>query len=142
MGAQMTPRGAHTPYHPRWYRRRVSTYWWLHQWSFVRFILRELSSVFIGLAVVLTLLQVHALSCCADGYHRLQQYLAHPLVIAFHCVSLAFVVFHAVTWFNLAPKAVPRRVHGKHIPALLITLPNYVAWAGISVLVAWIILGG
>ena len=41
--------GAHyTLYHPRWYRRRVSVWWWLQKGSYTGFVLRELTSVFVA----------------------------------------------------------------------------------------------
>ena len=49
-------------YHPKWYRTTVSTYWWSRQWSHFKFILRELSSIFVAYFVVLTLLLLGALS--------------------------------------------------------------------------------
>ena len=57
----MTERSAYTEFRPKWYRPRVSTYWWLSQWSYSKFILRELSSVFVAYFIVITLLQVRAL---------------------------------------------------------------------------------
>jgi len=53
-----------------------------------------------------------------------------------------FVVFHATTWFNLTPKAMPLRVRGKRIPSLLIVAPSYFVWLAISAAVAWILLRG
>ena len=43
---------AYTDYHPRWLRRRVSTYWWLEKWSYFAFVLREGSCLFVGWFVV------------------------------------------------------------------------------------------
>ena len=40
-GRVMSDPRAYTPYHPRWLRQPVSTYWWLEKWSYFRFILRE-----------------------------------------------------------------------------------------------------
>ena len=57
----MIERPAYTEFHPKWYRTRVSTYWWLARWPYVKFILRELSSVFVALFVIMTLLQIRAL---------------------------------------------------------------------------------
>jgi fumarate reductase subunit C len=57
-------------------------------------------------------------------------------------VSFFFVVFHAVTWFNLAPKAVAVRVHGKRLPGFALAAPNSAAWIAISAFVAWILLRG
>jgi fumarate reductase subunit C len=57
-------------------------------------------------------------------------------------VSLFFVVFHAVTWFNLAPQAMVVRLGGKRVPGAWIAAANYAAWALASALAAWILLGG
>src|SRR5438132_766531 len=46
------PSDRYTEYHPRWYRTRVSTWWWLARWPYLKFILREISSVFVAWFVV------------------------------------------------------------------------------------------
>ncbi|HEX2279881.1 MAG TPA: hypothetical protein VHN13_22570, partial [Candidatus Tectomicrobia bacterium] len=88
------------PYHPRWYRPRVSTYWWLWRWAYLKFILRELSSVFVAYFVVLMLLQLRALSQGPEAYAAFHAWLKTPRIIALNSVSLLFLLFHAVTWFN------------------------------------------
>lgn len=130
----------YTEYHPRWYRPRVSVYWWLGQWQYLKFILRELSSVFVGLAVVMTLLQLRALRGGPEAYARFQDRLHSPAIVVLSVVSLFFVLFHTVTWFNLAPRAVAVRMRGKRIPEWLIAGPNYVAWIVVSGAVTWLVL--
>jgi fumarate reductase subunit C len=130
----------YTEYHPRWYRPRVSVYWWLGQWRYLKFILRELSSVFVALVVVMTLLQLRALRSGPDAYARLQAQLKTPAVIAISLISLFFVVFHTITWFNLTPRAMPVRLRGKLIPEWLVATPNYVVWIVASGAVAFVIL--
>ena len=132
----------YTEYHPKWYRKRVSTYWWSRQWSYFRFILRELTSVSVAYFVVLTLLLLFALSRGERRYGEFLEWLRSPLMIALNAIALAFVLFHTITWFNLAPRAVPVWVRGKRLPDLLITAPNYVAWLAISAVVAWVVLRG
>ncbi len=61
LGCQVSsrePDGAagYTPFHPRWYRARVSTYWWLKRRSYFVFILRELSSLFVPKMLITTIL--------------------------------------------------------------------------------------
>jgi fumarate reductase subunit C len=129
-------------YQPQWYRPRVSTYWWLWRWAYLKFILRELSSIFVAYYVVLTLLQLRALSHGPEAYAAFQEWLKTPGVIALNGVSLVFVLFHMITWFNLAPRAMVVRVRGKRAPDLLIAGSNYVAWLAVSVAVAWLILRG
>jgi len=129
-------------FHPRWYRPRVSTYWWLHQWSYLKFVLRELSSIFVALFVVITLLQLRALSHGPQAYADFQTWMKTPAVIAVNAVSFVFVLFHVVTWFHLAPRAMAVRFAGKRVPELLIVGANYAAWVAISVVVAWFLRGG
>ena len=131
-----------TEYLPRSYHTRVSTYWWLKRWAYLKFILREASSVFVAWTVVMTLLQIRALARGPADYAEFQNWLRSPLLLALNAVSLAFVVFHAVTWFNLAPKAMVVRLRGKRLPNLAIAGPNFAAWLVISAAVTWILLRG
>ena len=131
-----------TEYLPKSYRTRLSTYWWLTRWPYLKFILREASSVFVAWIVIVTLLQIQALSRGSAEYAEFQNWLRNPLVLLLNVVSLLFVVFHAVTWFNLAPKAMAIRLRGNRLPNLAISGPNYVAWVVISAAVAWILLRG
>ena len=52
----------YTTHHPRWFRKRVSTYWWLEQWAYLKFVLRELSSIFVAGFIVIVLLWIRAVS--------------------------------------------------------------------------------
>jgi fumarate reductase subunit C len=132
----------YTKFHPRWYRPRVSTYWWIWRWAYLKFILRELSSVFVAYFVVLTLFLLRALGRGPEAYARFEERLKAPILIALSALAFFFVLFHALTWFHLAPKAMALRMRGKRVPDFLIVLPNYVAWLGISAVVAWLLLRG
>ena len=116
----------YTDFHPRWYRRRVSTWWWLGRWSYLKFILREISSVFVAWFIVELLMYIDALSQ-QQTYWEFQAFLQNPIVVTLNIISLFFVVFHAVTWFNLAPAAMVVRLGGKKVPGVLIAGSNYVA---------------
>ena len=127
----------YTEYHPRWYRPRVSTWWWLARWPYLKFILREISSVFVAWFVVVLLLQIRALSRGPEAYAAFERWLQNPLIVLLNLITLFFVVFHAITWFNLAPSAMAIRLRGKRVPDLVIVGTNYAAWAAVSVVVAW-----
>ena len=133
---------AYTDYHPRWYRPRMSTYWWLDRWPYLAFILRELSSVFVAWAVVYLLFLVQAVGRGASSYREFLDWSASPRILLLNLVALAFLTFHAVTWFNLAPQAMVVHMRGKRVPGAWIAISNYVAWAVVSAFVAWIILRG
>ena len=132
----------YTEFHPRWYRPRMSTYWWLKKRSYLAFIAREVSSLFVAWFVVYLLLLLEAVARSKDGYDEFLAWSRHPLVILLNVVSLFFIVIHAATWFNLAPQAVVVRVRGKRVPSSWIIALNYVALALSSALVAWLLLGG
>ena len=133
---------APTEFLPKTFRTRVSTYWWLWRWSYLKFILRELSSVFVAWFVIMTLLQIRALKRGPADYMEFQEWLRSPILVALNALSLFFVIFHAVTWFNLSPKAMAIRVAGKRVPGVLIAAPNYVAWLAISAAIVWLLLRG
>lgn len=138
----MSQRPSHTAFHPRWFRRRVSTYWWLFRWSHLAFILREISSVFVAWFVIYLLLLVRAISQGAGSYQQFLSWSAKPGILLVNIVSLAFIVFHACTWFNLAPSAMVMRLRGERVPAVWIIASNYGAWVVASIVLAWIILRG
>ena len=138
----MSERPAYTEYHPRWLRRRPSTYWWLERRAYLSFITRELSSIFIAWFVVYLLLFIHAVSKGDASYQQFLLWSRHPVVMVLNVVTFLFVVFHAFTWFNLAPKAMVVHLGKKRLPASLISVSNYGAWVVATALVLWLLVGG
>lgn len=130
-----------TPFHPKWHRPRMSVWWWLKRWPYTKFVLRELTSVFVAFCALATLCQVRALAAGPDGYERFAERLASPGFLVLNAVALVAVLFHSVTWFRLAPKAMVLTVRGRRVPDAAIAAANYGAWVILSALVAWIVLG-
>ena len=122
----------YTPYHPRWYRTRVSTYWWLERRSYFLFILRELSSLAVAWFVVYILMLVSAVSGGDETYQRFLGWSRTPFALFLNVGSFVFVVLHAITWFNLAPQAMVVKVAGKRVPGFLIAASNYAGWVVVS----------
>ena len=136
----MNQHAAYTPYHPRWHRTRVSTYWWLGRRSYFLFILRELSSLAVAWFVACFLLLVHAVSGGAAAYQQFLEWTRHPGVLALDIAAFAFVCLHAVTWFNLAPQAMVVRVGATRVPGWMIAASNYAALAATTALVLALLL--
>ena len=130
----------YTEYHPRWLRPRMSTYWWLGKWPYVKFILRELSSIFVAWFVIYLLLLVRAVSRGADAYQSFLSFSAHPAVLAVNVVAFLFILFHAITWFVLAPKAIVAHIGKKRVPPMAIAIPHYGAWIVVSAAILWLLL--
>ena len=131
-----------TEYLPRTYHTRVSTYWWLARARYFKFILREASSVFVAWTVVITLIGIRALSRGQADYAAFEQWMRSPLLLFLNTISFLFILFHAVTWFNLTPKAMVVRVRGARLPGPAVAAPSYAAWVVVSAAVAWILLRG
>jgi fumarate reductase subunit C len=128
----------YTEFHPRWYRPPISTYWWLGKWAYIKFILRELSSVAVAWTVALTIYQISALIRGPEAYAHFQQQMTSPLIVI-NIVAFAFLLLHSITWFNLAPKAMVVRVGGRRVPAALISGPQFLAWFGVSAIIIAIV---
>jgi len=115
-------------------------WWWLERWSYTRFVLRELTSVAVAFFAVLTLLEIRALGRGPEAYAQFVARLKSPLFVVGNLVALVLVLFHSITWFNLAPKAMALRWRGKRLPDIVVAGSNYVAWAVATGIVAWILL--
>ena len=132
----------YTLHHPRWYRRPVSVFWWMEKRSYVVFVLRELTSVFVALVSLLTLLQVRAILSGPEAFESLNARLASPPVTVLLVVGLVALVFHSASWFNLAPRAMPVRLGGRRVPDVLVAGGNYATWLVISAALAALLLWG
>jgi fumarate reductase subunit C len=118
----------------------MSTYWWLGKWPYVKFILRELSSVFVAWFVVFLLLLVRAVARGPEFYRGFLEFAAHPVVLTVNVVAFFFIVFHALTWFAVAPQAIVAHMGTKRVPPVLIAAGHYGAWAVISAALFWLLL--
>jgi fumarate reductase subunit C len=130
----------YTKYHPKWYRKRIPIFWWTHKWVHTKFILRELTSLFVAFYALVLLFQIRALAQGPEVYTNFLDRLKTPVSIALHCIAFLFVLFHSITWFNLAPKALVLRLGKTRIPGKVIAALNYIAWIVFSSAIVWILL--
>ena len=133
----MTEAHAHTPFHPRWLRRHVSTYWWLQSRSYFLFILREASCLFVAWTVVFILLLVRAVAQGPASYQAFLEWSAARPILLLNIVGIAFLVLHAITFFDAAPRALVVHMGRKRVPGSLIAASHYAAWAAASVATFW-----
>jgi len=124
----------------RLYHRPVSTFWWLRRRSYLLFVLRELSSVFVAWFVIYLLLLVSDVSSGSSQYQEFLRWSASPWVLALNTIALVFVLLHAVTWLNLAPKAMVVKVGSSRVPPRLVLGLHYLLWALVTWIVLWVVL--
>jgi len=152
---------------PATYRQPVSRLWWLKKPTYLLFMLRELTCVFVAWSVVFLTMFVYAIGRGEAAYRRFLDWAASPVVVVVNLVALAFLVLHTVTWFALTPKAAvvraPRAgrrvvatkmvyVAGKvrpaatviqvggRVPGAAVIAAQYVGLVVVSVFIAWLVL--
>jgi fumarate reductase subunit C len=115
-----------------WYRRHP---------RFMAYVLREGTSVLLALYAVILIWGLTALASGPEPYSRWLAALASPQSVLVHIAILAAAVYHAITWFRVAPKATPPlRLGGRQLPDAAIIRGGYAAAVvtGLGILVlAW-----
>jgi fumarate reductase subunit C len=124
------------------YHRPMSFWWWLERRAYFKFIVRELTCLFVGAFAVLTLLQVRAIGGGPEEYAAFAAMLSSPAYVAFGAVAFLFVLFHAVTWFPLVPTTIVLRLGERRVPGSVIAGAHFAGWLVVSVVVAYIVLRG
>jgi len=128
-------------YFARLYKPRMSMWWWLSRRSYTAFVLRELSSVFVAWSVVFLLLMVRAVSQGPAEYERFLDWAASPWLLALNVVTLAFVLYHAITFVNLTPQAMVVKLGGRRVPPRVLAGSIYLVWLLVSAFLAWLVVG-
>jgi fumarate reductase subunit C len=138
---ELTAMPQYTTFQPKPYRPRMSAYWYLDQWHYLRYALRESSSFFVAYFSVITLIQIATLKAGPTHYAQFQALMRCPAIIVLNALALGFILLHAVTWFLLVPRVALRQVLNKPTPDLIASAPNFMVWFGATLIVALFILG-
>jgi fumarate reductase subunit C len=116
------------------YIRPIPATWWLQNPAYTKFILRELSSVFIaGYCVFLMVLMYRAKD--AESFAGLYEALKSPLSIVLHLIVLAFAVYNSVTAMHAAPRIVKLYKGDEKVPDNVVVGIHYGMWALASLVV-------
>ena len=121
-------------YHPP-----VPVLWWTRKASYLVFVLRELSSLFVAWLVLYLLLFVRAVGRGEEAYGEFLDWAASPWLVVLNVMAFAFVVLHTITWFALTPAAMVLVVGGRRVPSAAIIGGLYVALAVVSAVVYWLV---
>ena len=126
---------------PGLYYPKMPATWWLRHPAYFRFMMREVSSLFIAIFLVVFLVQVYQLSRGPDAYAAFLEMLRSPGWIAFHVVALAFALYHSVTWFNLTAVVQVVRLGERQVPPRLVSAATFGLWTVLSLgILFWFLL--
>ena len=125
------------PARPGLYYPKLPATWWLKRPGYVRFMLREVTSVFVAIFVVELLVIVHKIGQGPQAFADMMARLQSPGCIVFHVVALAFVVYHTITWFQATGVVQVVRVGDRQVPPALVVAGNYVAWIVVTLFILY-----
>ncbi len=131
--------GRYKKYRPWLYEPRFPILWWVKKWAYFRFILREMTSLAVAFYVVIFLLYVNAVSDGPEAFASYTEWLRSPLSVGLNGIALVGLVFHSITWFNLAPKAMVLHIGQKKVSGSVILFMNYMMWVVVSVGLVWLL---
>ena len=109
--------------------------WWMKKKTYVLFIVRELTCVFVGGYALFLLVLVAR----RDDPQAFVAWLNSPFLIVLQIIALPMVLYHSITWFNLTPKVMVVWRGEERVSPLLIAGANYVAWAIVSIAIFCIV---
>ncbi len=110
------------------YQRPMTASWWQQNRYYQKYMLRESSSIFVAIYSVNLMLGLFALTKGPTEWHLWLSTQTNFFMMLLHTIIFGFVIYHAVTWFSLAPKTIPVRPSPK-ITDKMLELGHYVAWA-------------
>jgi fumarate reductase subunit C len=114
------------------------TTWYFRQPRYLRYMSREITSIFIGAYCVLLVVALHRLSSGKAAWEGFLLALQSPASIVFQFLVLVAAVYHAATWFNATQKAMPLQIGEDFVPGKLISGAHYLAWAVLSCVVLYL----
>jgi fumarate reductase subunit C len=125
--------GHTTPQRAGLYYPKMSNTWWLKRPNYIRFMIREATSVFIAAFLVVFLVQLCKLGQAPAAYEGFLQTLRAPGWIAFHVIALAFALYHSITWFNLTGVVQVVKIGDFQVPPILVVAGAFAAWGAVSI---------
>ena len=123
------------------YRKPVSNTWWLKRKPYILFMIRELTSIFVAGYCIFLIVLVFKLGEGSSSYSNFTTTLQSPTSVTLHIISLIFVLYHTITWFNLTPKILVLYRGEERISQRLVAGVFYITWAVVSFIIAWLVLG-
>ena len=123
------------------YVRPMTARWWLSNPFYIKYMLREASCLFVGGYSLTLLYGLYALKQGPYVWDAYLQALASPLALLFHALALPMAMYHSITWFGLAPKAMHLQLGDKKVADGLIEGGHFAAFVVVSVAIIVLVAG-
>lgn len=123
------------------YQQPLAAGWWLKRTAYLLYMLRESTSILIGLFCIELWLALLSLARGESSWNHFITIIQQPVLLIINSLILIGILWHMWTWFQLTPKTLNLTWRGKPLAASTIKAGHYIATALIS-LVVITILGG
>lgn len=124
------------------YKPEMGTFWWSKQGRYVSYIAREVSSFFTAITGIFLVIGLSALAGGPNDWDVFLNMLQGTGTMLILMLCLIFGMWHTITWFQLAPKAMPLEFADQPVPPKMITLGHWAVWVIVSLFVFIVISGG
>lgn len=123
------------------YVEQQKTGWWLKNPFFIRYMIREGTSLFTAAYSILLICGLLALIQGEQAFTGWLRVLASPMMIVFHCLALVSTLIHTATWFKLTPKLLPIQLGEFKVPDSWMQAAQYISFAVASLLIVLLAMG-
>ena len=115
--------------------------WWLGDALYRRYMLRELTSLFLGAYAFTLIVGLWRFAQGAEAFSAWLAAMQSPMGVVFNGLMLVASLYHSSTWFNVTPSAMSVRLGTGKLPDAIIIGAHYAAWLVVSVLVFLLVKG-
>ena len=111
--------------------------WWLSQSSHIGYMVREVSSLYIGLYTLMMVWGLYQLSLGEAQFNAWSKALWEDSFVV-SATALLFAIYHSYSWFIMTPKAMPLKIAGKRVAGAIIVGAHFLGWLVCSV-ITWVL---
>lgn len=123
------------------YVKPMTASWFLKNRFHTLYMVREGTSIFVGLYSLILLWGLAALVKGEAAWNMWLGHLQNPIYMVFHVIALVACLYHAITWFSLAPKAMHLQKGDQKLTDKPVVIAHYVTFVVATVViigfVAW-----
>lgn len=112
--------------------------WWLSQPRYIRYMMREISALFIGTYVLVLIVGLFQFSRGEAAYTAFLSAAGGTVGLVFALTTMIFAIYHTYTWFQVTPKAMPLMFAGKRVAGSIIVAAHWIVFALASA-VLWLL---
>lgn len=116
--------------------RSMPLTWWLKNPAYTRFMIREITSLFIaGYCIFLLVVLYRATHDDAQAFAAFYASWGSTPSRLLHLLALVFAVYHSITFFNLTPRVVVLFQGEEKVPEATIAGLHFGLWAVVSLVI-------